>query len=258
MRKLLFASLAAALPLIAADPRLGAWKLVSANSTLDPPRKFTVTAEGNGIHFQNSPSTQEFFGQYDGKIYPLLKGPGNQVAIRKTGRDKIEFVYRKDGAVTATYRVAFSIDWNELVETYTSVLPPEPEVTLVWDRTGEERSTIDPFIGEWTQNGNKSRLRQKLVLKIETNGDGVRFTGDFSYTAKPDGTDYPVKDFRDDAVALQFPDAYTVTSIYKRAGKVADEDRWVVSRDGKQMTMTVTGTLANGARISEELVFERE
>ena len=39
------------------------------------------------------------------------------------------------------------------------------------------------FAGEWTQDLSKTRLRQGLVLKIEADGkDGVRFSGDFSYT----------------------------------------------------------------------------
>ena len=32
--------------LCAADPRIGAWKLVSANSALDPPRVLSITPQG--------------------------------------------------------------------------------------------------------------------------------------------------------------------------------------------------------------------
>jgi hypothetical protein len=39
---------------------------------------------------------------------------------------------------------------------------------------------------------------------------------------------------------------------------VSQKDRWVVSADGREMTVTTTGTLEGGQRVSEKLVFQRE
>jgi hypothetical protein len=36
--------------LFAADPRIGNWKLVSADSALDPPRVLSITHAGKGVH----------------------------------------------------------------------------------------------------------------------------------------------------------------------------------------------------------------
>jgi hypothetical protein len=53
-------------------------------------------------------------------------------------------------------------------------------------------------------------------------------------------------------------DAHTVDAIYKRDDKVAQKDRWVVSADGKQMTVTTTGTLETGQQLKESLVFRKQ
>ena len=88
--------------------------------------------------------------------------------------------------------------------------------------------------------------------------DGVRYSGGFHYDAKFDGKDYAVPNFRDDTVALKLIDAHTVESIYKRDDQITDRDRWVVSVDGQQLTVTTTGTSETGERIREDLVFRKQ
>jgi hypothetical protein len=66
------------------------------------------------------------------------------------------------------------------------------------------------------------------------------------------------KDSRDDTVALVLVDAHTVDSTYRRGDQIADRDRWVVSADGQQMTLTSTGVLGAGERIKETLLFRRQ
>ena len=101
--------------------------------------------------------------------------------------------------------------------------------------------------------------RQELVLKIEPDGnDGVRFLGDFSYTARFDGKQYDLKNSRNDTVQLQLVDAHTVDSIYRRDDQVTQKDSWVVSADGRQMTLTTTGTLETGQHLTEKLVFQKQ
>jgi hypothetical protein len=116
----------------------------------------------------------------------------------------------------------------------------------------------DPFAGEWTQDLTKTRLRQGLTLKIEADGNGgVRFAGDFSYTARFDGKAYDLRDSVNDSVTLALVDPHTVDAVYRRDSQVTQKDRWVVSADGRQMTLTTTGTLETGQRIVEKLVFQR-
>jgi hypothetical protein len=98
-----------------------------------------------------------------------------------------------------------------------------------------------------------------LALKIEADGkDGVRFSGDFSYTARFDGKEYDLKNSVNDTVTLEMVDAHTVDSIYRRDNQVAEKDRWVVSADGQQMTVTTTGALETGQQVREKLVFRKQ
>jgi hypothetical protein len=97
-----------------------------------------------------------------------------------------------------------------------------------------------------------------LVLKIEADGSGgVRFLADFSYTARFDGKQYDLKNSRNDTVTLELVDPHTVDAIYQRDGQVTQKDRWMVSADGQQMTLSTTGTLETGQQLTEKLVFKK-
>ena len=88
--------------------------------------------------------------------------------------------------------------------------------------------------------------------------DGVRFSGDFSYTARFDGKDYNLKNSRNDTVRLELVDAHTVDTSYKRDDQVTQKDRWLVSADAQQMTLTTTGTFETGQQLKENIVFKKQ
>ncbi len=138
--------------------------------------------------------------------------------------------------MVATVHDKLSADGNELTITTSEKGHPD-RITAVWTRSGGKKVADNLFAGEWTEDLSKTRLRQGLTLKIEADGnDGVRFSGDFSYTARFDGKEYDLKNSVNDTVTLQLVDAHTVDAIYRRDNKVTQKDRWVVSADGQQMT----------------------
>ncbi len=59
-------------------------------------------------------------------------------------------------------------------------------------------------------------------------------------------------------MTLQLVDSHTVDSFYRRDDQVTQKDQWVVSADGRQMTLTSTGTFETGQRITEKLVFKKQ
>jgi len=181
----------------------------------------------------------------------------NQVVLRRIDKRQAEVTEKKDGALVATVREKLSSDGKEL--TITTATKGRANQITVWARTGGAKAAHDLLAGEWTQDLSKTRLRQGLVLKIEAGGNGgVRFLGDFSYTARFDGKPYDLKNSRNDTVTLELVDPHTVDSIYRRDEQVAEKDRWVVSADGQQMTETTTGTFESGQRLTEKLVFKRQ
>ena len=243
----------------AQDPRTGSWKLTSAQSTLDPPNKLSITLLHDGVHVVMSGETHlDFTAKSDGHGTPVPGNPRfNQVELRRIDRRQAEVKEKKDGAVVATVREKLSKDGNEL--TITTVRAGHADQITVWNRTGGAKVGRDLLAGEWTQDLSKTRLRQGLVLKIEAAGTNeVRFSGEFSYTARFDGKQYDLKSSRNDTVTLELIDPHTVDSIYRRGDQLAQKDRWVVSADGQQMTLTTTGTFETGQRITETLVFRKQ
>jgi hypothetical protein len=259
MRKLELLGLVAVIQLGAADPRIGSWTLVSAQSALDPPNKISITSLHDGVHVVISGDTHvDFTAKWDGHETSVQGNPAfNQVELRRINKHQAEVKEKKDGAVVATVRDKLSSDGSELTIT-TSEKGRASQIT-VWTRSGGTKVADNLFAGEWTQDLSKTRLRQGLVLKIEADGtEGVRFSGEFSYTARFDGKEYNLKNSSNDTVALQLVDAHTVDSIYRRDDQVAQRDRWVVSAEGQQMTLTTTGVLESGQQIRENLVFRKQ
>jgi len=259
MHRLAMLGLIAALQLGAADPRIGSWTLISAQSALDPPNKLSITPLHDGVHVLISGDTHvDFRAKWNGHETSV---PGNlafnQIELRRIDKKQAEVKEKKDGALVATVRDKISSDGNELTST-TSDKGRADRITI-WTRSGGPKVPDNLFAGEWTQDLSKSRLRQGLALKIEADGNqGVRFSGEFSYSARFDGKDYDLKNSVNDTVALQLVDAHTVDSIYRRDDKITQRDRWVVSADGQQMTLTTTGTLESGQKVTENLVFRKQ
>jgi hypothetical protein len=181
----------------------------------------------------------------------------NQIELRRIDKRQAEVKEEKDGAVVATVREKISNDGNELTSTTAS--PGHADKVTVWTRSGGAKVANDLFAGEWTQDLSKTRLRQGLVLKIEPDGNGgIRFLGEFSYTAHFDGKQYDLKNSRNDTVTLQLVDPHTVDASYQRDNQVTQKDRWVVSADGQEMTLTTTAALETGQRLTEKLSFKKQ
>jgi hypothetical protein len=260
MRKLAMLGLLAAMHLgAAADPRIGSWTLISAESSLNPPNELAIMPLKDGVHVVISGDTHlDFTANWHGHEAPVQGNPGfNQIELRRIDKHQAEVKEKKDGVVVATVRDKLSSDSNEL--TMTTTAPGHATQIAVWTRSGGAKVADNLFAGDWTEDLSKGRLRQGLMLKIEPDGtDAVRFSGEYSYTARFDSKEYDLKNSRNDTVTLQLVDAHTVDAVYRRDDKVAQRDRWVVSPDGQQMTLTTTGMLETGQQVMEKLVFRKQ
>jgi hypothetical protein len=249
----------AAMQLWAADPRIGTWKLVSAQAVLEPPRKLVVTRQGQGIHAVVSGDIRmEFSATLDGHDNPVRNFPAfNQIAIHRIDKNQSELIEKKDGATVALVLEKISQAGREL--TMVTHQAGHPDDINVLRRSGGLKDAGNPFVGEWTQDLSETRLRQGLLLKIEPVGkDEVHFSGDFSYTARLDGKDYLLKGSPNDTVAISLIEPRTVESTHKRGDQIVERDRWVVSADGLRLTVTTTGTPADGELLREDLMFIRQ
>ncbi|MGA2101600.1 MAG: hypothetical protein ABSG34_10880, partial [Candidatus Sulfotelmatobacter sp.] len=171
MHKPALLGLFAALQIGAADPRIGSWTLTSAQSSLDPPNKLSITSLHGAVHVAITGEKHlDFTAKLGGhEASSVLGNPAfNQIELRRIDKHQVEVIQKKDGALVATIRDKLSKDGNEL--TSTTSQNGRADLITVWTRSGGKRSATDLFAGEWTEDLGKTRLRQGLVLKIEMDG----------------------------------------------------------------------------------------
>jgi ABC-type transport system substrate-binding protein len=134
--------------------------------------------------------------------------------------------------------------------------------------------SADPAIGTWKLNTAKSKYHpgpapKSATITYEETADGIKRTGEsidadgnktsFEYTAKYDGKDYPVSGSElFDAIALKRLNDHTVESTLKKSGKVVTAARRFVPKDGKTMTLTISGTNARGHKMQNIAVYEKK
>jgi hypothetical protein len=132
----------------------------------------------------------------------------------------------------------------------------------------------DPLDGTWELNVAKSRFDpgpapRSQTRTYESDGQTVHMTSKgvnaegqettVEYTASYDGKDAPITGSPvADTISIKRIDESTTEATLKKNGKVVSVSTRVVSSDGKQMSVTTTGTSAKGQPIRSELVFERK
>ena len=113
MHKLALLGLFAAVQLGGADPRIGSWMLISAQSSLDPPNKLSITPLHDGVHVVISGDTHvDFTAKLNGHEASVQGNPAfNQIELRRIDKNQVEVKEKKDGAVVATIRDKLSSRW---------------------------------------------------------------------------------------------------------------------------------------------------
>lgn len=134
----------------------------------------------------------------------------------------------------------------------------------------------DPLIGTWKLNVAKSKFTpgpgyKSQTLKYEPSANGgLKLTADIvdaqgkqlhdGYTAVYDGKEYPMTapSSNADTVKLERIDAYTTVRTNKKDGKPTMIQKRTVSKDGKTMTVTTTGTDGQGRPLNNTQVYDRQ
>ena len=119
IRTLLLLGLLAAIQPGAADPRIGSWTLISAQSSLDPPNRLSITPLHDGVHVVMSGETHLDFtanGTDTNRPYQAIRR-SIKLSCDRIDKRQAEVKEKKDGAVVATVRDKLSKDGNELTTT---------------------------------------------------------------------------------------------------------------------------------------------
>ena len=129
-----------------------------------------------------------------------------------------------------------------------------------------------PHMGTWKLNEAKSKLsgkaRNNTVVyaavgdQIKVTVDGVDENGNpvhSEWTGKFDSKDYPVTgDANADMRSYTQVNSRTLGLKNKKNGKVTLTGRIVISRDGKSRTVTTTTTNAQGKRVTNVAVYDKQ
>ena len=133
----------------------------------------------------------------------------------------------------------------------------------------------DPFVGTWTLNVAKSKYNpgpppKSQMTTYEAAGKGFKVTvktvpasgpaQEWSYTTNRDGVNVPItgNNANADMIAVKQVNATTLESVSMKGGKVTTRQTNVVSADGKTRTVTTTGVVAQGQKVNNVAVFERQ
>lgn len=130
----------------------------------------------------------------------------------------------------------------------------------------------NPNMGTWKLNEAKSKFAGKArnhTVVYEAAGDQTKVTVDgvdenggavhSEWTGKFDGKDYPVTgDANADVRSYRTINKNTLSLTGKKGGKVTLTGRIVISRDGKSRTVTTTATNAQGKKVTNVAVYDKQ
>ena len=130
----------------------------------------------------------------------------------------------------------------------------------------------DLQIGTWKLNEAKSKFAGKArnqTVVYEAAGDQTKVTVDGvdengaavhnEWTGKFDGKDYPLTgDATADARSYRMINKNTMALTVKKDGKATVTGRIVVSADGKSRTVTTTATDAQGKKVTNVAVYDKQ
>ena len=133
----------------------------------------------------------------------------------------------------------------------------------------------NPRLGTWKVNLAKSTYDPGPAPKSVTRtyevfeGDGVKYTQvtvnadgsvtTLSYSAHEDGKEYPFKgNVNADTIETKRIDAYTNENTLKKAGKVVQMTRSVISKDGKTLTLTQKSPPNAARKVNNVLVHDKQ
>ena len=132
----------------------------------------------------------------------------------------------------------------------------------------------DPFIGTWKMNPEKSELdpnHRAMAARMywEQEADGYRMTAE-GVNARgqmvkeapqrfaPDGREHPVPGAPGVTSIVTRPEPKTIQVESKKDGQIVGRASYVVSRDGKSLMATVSGTDGKQRAFRTRMMFDRE
>lgn len=231
----------------AQSPFDGTWRIDMSQTKFSPkPNVFYV---GQGWYHCESCSPA-FVVQADGQDHAVSGQAYDTLSVNASDLHSLKLVGKKDGKTIFEQTRTVSANGKILtVKTTGHPVNSDKPVTSVFTAklVGPAPSGVHATSGNW-QVLKGSSSENDLLYTYKTTGDEFTMTTPtgYTYTAKFDGTDYPVKGAVGyDTVSLKRINDRTIEETDKRGGVVLDISTLKVSPDGKTMTVVDVDQRAN-------------
>lgn len=243
MRLLCAALVCGALPIMAAQPFTGTWKMDV--TTLKVSGKLSNVELANGTYKCLSCATP-YTVKADGKDQAVTGQPNfDTISVRIIDDHSVEFIEKKAGKIV--YQAKSTVSADGATRTAEATIYPvsgdKPVTeTLTAKRVGKRVAGAHLYSGSWMTDKVQASDNGLLWTYEQTN-DGLKYsdpTGE-RYDAKFDGKEYPISGVptADAKVILKQIDANTIEETDKSGGKVIGTSKMTVSPDGRSITIEI-------------------
>jgi hypothetical protein len=182
----------------------------------------------------------------DGRDHAIGGDPCIETASVKVKDDHtIEEIDKRSGKTAGTLRFTVSPSGDTAVEEWTENCNAKGDVVSGKDemaRVAAGPAGSHPVSGSWKISQRLNRSENALIIRLRLTSDTFSFAdpADQKYTARLDGTETPIEgDLSHAVVSVKRTAADTIEQTDKRDGKVVQVTRFVVSGDGKTLTVSI-------------------
>ena len=205
-------------------------------SSCNPP--YTVTADGA----EHRVSGQAYF---------------DTAKVRVTGPSSAEIVLKQGSKELVRFSDTISADGSTLTSKVTNHVGAQTVTDkLIAKRVGAGPENSHPLSGSWQEQQHVGGNLRTVQYRMTAEGFQMRWNGE-SYDAKFDGKEYPVAgDPGKTTVSLKRIDAATVEETDHRQGKVVDNVRLALAKDGNTIAV-IDEDIAHGQTITYTLAKQR-
>jgi len=232
-----------ALPMLAAEPFTGTWKIdVSKAKFSQKPDKIELANGTYKCLTCDPPVTVKA----DGRDQPVTGHPGyDTLSVRILDDHTVESLGKKAGKVTFEEKTMVAPDGMTATEEFTSHPPSSDKPvtgTVTLKRLGKSMAGMHAVSGSWVAEKAENVSENGLLVTFEETAGGLKMsqpTGE-NYDAKFDGKEYPYEGSAQvNKVVLKKIGPRVIEETDKHDGKVEGTVRMTVSADDRTITMVV-------------------
>jgi hypothetical protein len=181
----------------------------------------------------------------DGQDHKITGEPCyDTVSVKVVDDHTTEETDRRNGKIAGTLKLAVSADGKTATEEWTESCNAKGDVVAgqdIMSRVAEGPRGAHAISGSWKISKRINRSENAILITLKLEGDVFSFadpTGQ-SYAAKLGGTETAIKgDLSGTVVSVKRIGERTIEETDKRDGKVTEVTRFVVSADGKTLTIS--------------------